>query len=122
MLSELATKLNSALEMTDDIESSLLDPGLNSMEHGKDISLTVYLFRNSPEIKSARTIEIYADENLFIRFCRLPSSASNPYAIVHHRTNLTNVVRDYLLVYDETNGWQSQTVANTKRSVSFNPE
>lgn len=119
MLNEFGAKLSDALELSDEVEAALLNPGLNSMEHSENTSLTVYLFRSFNELESAKTIEIFVDNDLFIRFCRVPSPVINPYAVVHHRSNSSNRVRDYFLTYDAKKGWQNQVVDNVERQVSF---
>ena len=122
IISEFAAKVCEALEITDDIESELLSSGLNSLEHGKHIAFTVYLFRNSPELKSPKTTEIRVDGELYMRFCRVPSSTTHPYAIVHHQSRTTKVIRDYHLVYDPVKGWQSHSIQVSKQTISFDSE
>lgn len=116
---EMGRKMVAELEITDDVESLLLNPGLNVVNETltEDSTITVYLFRQYPARDKPTTHELSIHGRLFVRFCRIPADSKQTHAVISHHDGET--VTEHVLSYNVDSGW-AELPAETKRpNISF---
>ena len=102
---EMGRKMIGELEITDDVESLLLNPGLNVVNETQtdDSVITVYLFRRYSAYDKPTTHELSIHGRLFVRLCRIPVDSDQTHAIINHHNGES--VNEHFLTYNVDSGW-----------------
>ena len=102
---DMGRKMIAELEITDDVETLLLNPGLNVVnetqtEHS---TISVYLFRRYSALDNPTTHELSIHGRLFVRLCRIPIDSDQTHAVINHHDGES--VNEHFLCYDTDSGW-----------------